>query len=66
MELEVSPPLPDEQLGALRTALATVAPAAASNDRPSAWWREGVREAVDWRPEAYAPSPRSTRGATRA
>ncbi len=70
MALEVRPPLPESQLAALRTALARagVGIVADSDFLASAWWRAAVREAVDREPNAarYAPSRRSTRGATRA
>ena len=70
MTLEISPPLPDEERKALSRAL--VRAGVHLDGRPeayaSAWWRTAAQEAVDDvpAPMRYAPSPRSTRGATRA
>jgi hypothetical protein len=72
MRLDSDPPLHDDELVALARALARAglpldgAPAAYR----SRWKRTAGEEAVDDAPpdleDRYAPSPRSTRGATRA
>jgi hypothetical protein len=75
VDIEAVPPLTDSEARALRDALdragvrLELAPAAYD----TAWRRASVAEATDdvehLSPEAlplYAPSPRSTRGATRA
>ena len=76
MALELVPP-PDDALGTDVVARAAVA-VGLSLEPPrlsdGAWWRAGLAEAVERAPAvarpspAYeaAPSPRSTRGATRA
>lgn len=70
MQLEVHPPLPESQQAGLRQALALagVRIAVTQEALNGAWFRAAVREAVDREPVVarYAPSPRSTRGATRA
>jgi hypothetical protein len=70
MALQVTPPLPDAERQAVGHALERAGiwldarPAAYA----SPWWRTAALEAVDNAPvpARYAPSPRSTRGATRA
>lgn len=80
MRLEVSPPLGDSELAAIRVALARAD--VCLDDQPavytSNWRRAALREALDGDSghelelepelelERYTPSPRSTRGATRA
>lgn len=69
MELDVAPPVPDEQRMALAHALAQLD--ARVDGQPegyrSAWRRTAARESTDNAPTPrYALSPRSTRGATRA
>jgi hypothetical protein len=70
MPLEVQPPLPEAERRALRDALARsgIRIDSVSEAFTAAWFRAAVREAVDRSPAAgrYAPSPRRTRGATRA
>jgi hypothetical protein len=69
VDIEAVPPVDSSGQRAVIEALeragvrVEVAPAAYE----SAWRAVGLSEAVDGEePEAYAPSPRSTRGATRA
>ncbi len=70
MTLAIAPPLPEAERKALSQALERAG--VSLDGRPeayaSAWWRTATQEAVDNVPAAarYAPSPRSTRGATRA
>jgi hypothetical protein len=71
MGLDVSPPVSEAELAVLRAALGLTGLDRHSQERQgAAWWRAGTLEAVGCepsdRPEAYALSPRSTRGATRA
>jgi len=68
MEIDVTPALSEGELSALRRVLHGTLTTAESGGGGSAWWRAAVREAVDREPRAarYAPSRRSTRGATRA
>jgi hypothetical protein len=66
MELSVSPPVDDRTDRALRTVLGVDTTRVRAYD--DAWRRAALREGVE-RDDAevgYAPSPRSTRGATRA
>jgi hypothetical protein len=76
MELELVPP-PDDAAGRRAVVRAVADAGVALEPRPgdaSDWWHAGLAEAVDrepsapFRPPSYeaAPSPRSTRGATRA
>lgn len=69
MDLEADPPLGEPGQRALIVALER-AGTRVGRPRPgydSAWRVAGLREAADAdEPEDYAPSPRSTRGATRA
>ena len=68
MGVEVVPPLGEAELRALSYALERVG--VRSDGQPeayrSAWRRAALREATANEPRRYAPSPRSTRGATRA
>jgi hypothetical protein len=69
MELSVSPPVADSTEHALRDALRTIGvdtPRARAYE--DAWRRAALQEGVegDDADVRYAPSPRSTRGATRA
>jgi len=70
MTLEIAPPLPEAERNALSHALERAG--IRLDSRPeayaSAWWRTAAQEGVDNLPvpTRYAPSPRSTRGATRA
>ena len=69
MGIEVAPPLREAELRALSYALERAG--VRSDGQPesyrSAWRRTALREATDNEPvPRYAPSPRSTRGATRA
>jgi hypothetical protein len=67
--LEVDPPVADAEREALVVALRRVGVGLErrSPSHDSAWRQAAAREAVDPEPgERYAPSPRSTRGATRA
>lgn len=70
MQIEVRPALTDDQHGALLRALADAGLGADETPAAyrSAWRRAAAEEAVSDEPfaEGYAPSPRSTRGATRA
>jgi hypothetical protein len=70
MPLEVVPPLPVEQQLAVSAALeqAGVRLDGLPDAYRNAWRRRAAREAVENQPEGvrYTPSPRSTRGATRA
>jgi hypothetical protein len=70
MPIEVLPPISVSERAALDRALvrAGIRVEAASEALSSPWLRKGVSEAVDRQPPVarYAPSPRSTRGATRA
>jgi hypothetical protein len=67
MDVEVTPPLEDAERQALLAALERVEPPLRSDPYRQAWRSAGLREAVDAEAEvAYAFSPRSTRGATRA
>jgi hypothetical protein len=62
LELDATPPVPDGVLAAIRE---TLAETHATTVEQPAWLRAALTDAVD-RDESYAPSPRSTRGATRA
>jgi hypothetical protein len=68
--VSVRPPVSETELLAIRQALETAWPGVDPKGRPkqSAWSATAAREAVGDapRPECYALSPRSTRGATRA
>jgi hypothetical protein len=68
--LEAEPPVADEELLAIREALAVASAFTARETRlaSSRWQRVAAREAVENEPAGrrYALSPRSTRGATRA
>ncbi len=70
MELEAIPTLSEHGLALVGRALASARAgfAATNSGYDSAWRRAAAREAVDRQPAVvrYAPSPRSTRGATRA
>lgn len=76
MQLELVPP-PDDPAGAAVVVRAAAVAGLRLADRPApdgAWWRAGLAEAVERSPAVVlrspvyeaAPSPRSTRGATRA
>ena len=64
----MTPPLPDRELAALQQAL--IRAGTRLDHLPeayvSAWRRAAAREATRNEPVRYTPSPRSTRGATRA
>jgi hypothetical protein len=70
--VEIAPPLPEAERNALSHALerAGVRLDGLPEAYASPWRRAAAREAVDNQParaqSRYAPSPRSTRGATRA
>ena len=69
MTLEVVPPVSEDENAALRRGLATLGVRLEGQPDAyrSAWRRTALREATDNEPvRRYAPSPRSTRGATRA
>jgi hypothetical protein len=70
MALEIRPPLGDGELKAIQTALARAGLRLAEEPAAYAagWRRAALREAVDDKSERvrYTPSPRRTRGATRA
>ena len=70
MGLEVVPPVPSDELDALVEALARagIELDGRSGVYACAWRRAGLAEATGHADEAdgYTPSPRSTRGATRA
>jgi hypothetical protein len=69
MAIEVVPPVPESESAALHRALATLGVRLDGQPEAyrSAWRRTALREATDNEPvPRYAPSPRSTRGATRA
>jgi len=70
MRLDASPPLSEQELLAVRSALARAGVRVGSKAPAyeSAWRVAGLREGVDDEAAevAYAFSPRSTRGATRA
>ena len=71
MRIGVRPPVSEHELLAIRAALeAAGTTRGASRVCParSAWSAAAAQEAVEGEPRAagYAPSPRSTRGATRA
>jgi hypothetical protein len=76
-DFEVRPPVSAGERVALEHALKEIATEAVAADprASSAWWRAGVLDGPDAADpfeaepsgsERYAPSPRSTRGATRA
>lgn len=69
MDIEVVPPVAAPGQRALTEALerAGVTTDGAPSEYESAWRTAGLHEAAGLdEPEDYAPSPRSTRGATRA
>jgi hypothetical protein len=70
MELETVPPVPPSEQEALREALARagVDLDGGPGGYRCAWRRAGLAEATGYADESdgYTPSPRSTRGATRA
>jgi hypothetical protein len=70
MGLEIDPTVPEAAQTAVVRALATagVRMQREPDVYASPWRRAGAREAVECQPPVarYAPSPRSTRGATRA
>jgi hypothetical protein len=68
VQVDVTPPLEPSELRALLAALADVEAGRADTDPYTQAWRlAGLREGADDEAEvAYAFSPRSTRGATRA
>lgn len=70
MRVSVRPSVSETELLAIRRALEAAWPGLEPEGRPkqSAWSAAAAREAVGGapRPECYALSPRSTRGATRA
>ena len=69
MAIEVVPPVAEGESVALRRGLATLGLRLDGQPEAyrSAWRRAALREATDNEPAPrYAPSPRSTRGATRA
>ena len=68
MDVDVTPPLADEEERALLVALELVEPLAPAREPYEQAWRvAALREGVDDEAEVgYAFSPRSTRGATRA
>jgi hypothetical protein len=67
-DVAVTPPLDETEQRALLAALELAAPAASTDDPYRQPWRvAGLLEGVDDDADVgYAPSPRSTRGATRA
>jgi hypothetical protein len=70
VDLEAVPPIPPTELGLLESALAQagVDLDATPGVYESAWRQAGLAEATGHADEdgGYTPSPRSTRGATRA
>jgi hypothetical protein len=69
MQLEIVPPLDERTLAAIHATLSRegLVAGASSAAACSAWARAAIRDAVDNQPAAaYARSPLSTRGATRA
>jgi hypothetical protein len=69
MAIEVVPPVSEGESAALRRGLTTLGVRLDGQPEAyrSAWRRTALREATDSEPvPRYAPSPRSTRGATRA
>ena len=69
MSLEVVPPVSGGESAALRRGLTTLGVRLDGQPEPyrNPWRRTALREATDNEPvPRYAPSPRSTRGATRA
>ena len=76
MEFVLEPDSDDGLAAVARTAAASVGLSFVPGHRtpPDSWWRAGLAEAIErdpsWptpaRPYEAAPSPRSTRGATRA
>jgi hypothetical protein len=76
MELRLEPDGDGSATAAARAAAERLGVTPARGDRttPNAWWRDGLVEATErcpsWPPPPLpyeaAPSPRSTRGATRA
>jgi hypothetical protein len=68
VRIDVTPRLPDRELAALEQALARAGTRLGHvpDAYVSAWRRAAAREATRNEPARYTPSPRSTRGATRA
>lgn len=69
MRIDTHTPLGDDERRALERALEEAGVGVQEQPQPygSAWRQTAAREAIDGEPlDGYAPSPRSTRGATRA
>jgi hypothetical protein len=67
MDVEVNPPLEDDERRALLVALELVGRGMSDDPYRQTWRAASLREAVDDDAEVdYALSPRRTRGATRA